>query len=137
MHVTNCQHSSFTPLYRHTYRTYQCTSGIPSLTLIYNAVQSIRKSTSVLTNTSTYAFAQQCRLTYFLLRPFLVGRRNTEYFHIPSQHFVFRRPCGLRNTEYFMKNIPTLGISIDGISMVIFIEPHYPCCHKKSTKYSK
>ena len=32
------------------------------------------------------------------IRPFLVGRRNTEYFHIPSQHSVFRPPCGCRNT---------------------------------------
>ena len=29
-----------------------------------------------------------------VFRPFLVGRRNTEYFHIPTQHIPCRPPSG-------------------------------------------
>ena len=29
---------------------------------------------------------------------FLVGRRNTEYFHFPTQHIPCRSPIGRRNT---------------------------------------
>ena len=63
-----------------------------------------KKSVGVHTVTHTVPMYFKFFCTHCLFLPqileikiFLVGLRNTEYFHIPSQHIPFRPPCSRRN----------------------------------------